>query len=536
VTSGQPRAIDRCDGTRLLAVVVDATELLARRGNLIDALNVFPVPDGDTGTNLVLTMRAAVRAARASGTTGIGATAAALARGALLGAHGNSGVIVSQYLRGFARALTGHDDADALAFARALDEASATAHAAVDRPVEGTMLTLAREVARAAMDSARADRSVDSLLAAVADEARAAVERTRDSLPVLRQAGVVDAGALGLATLLEGMSLSLRGEPLPSEPAQLPAQPAALGVPADVYSYCTEFVINGVGLDPSAIRGEMRQLGDSVLAVGDAQLVRVHLHTFQPTRAIDYGSSLGVVGQIKVDDMQVQNRRLRTCGHAVPEATRCALLVIADGEGFAELFRSLGAAIVTGDATLLDQLQRAVRETGAPEYVVLADEAGLASHASESLATAGWLAGSGRLLSTRDPAQCVAAALAFQSEHTADENLRAMERAPRGIRTARIVTPAQAALLRSTANQDRFVGLVDDRIEVTGDDLVRVAVALLTRLGADSSEVITVYLGRAISADEASSIASGLRARFPGQQVEIIDGGQSHGLLYLACE
>lgn len=519
---------DSCSGPRFREIVAAGAELLARRASEIDARNVFPVPDGDTGTNLALTARAAVEAASQVGEDGVGAIAAALARGALLGARGNSGVIFSQFLAGFARGVAGRSDADALALAVALKEAATAARAAVDQPADGTILTVADDVARAADEAARAGCAFGEVLASAAREAGAAVERTRGALPVLREANVVDAGALGLATILEGMSLALRGEPLPCESRSAAPRPAALDVePAD-YGFCTEFMIHGADLDQAAIREELKRLGDAAFAVGDSTTVRVHLHTFQPARALDFGASLGVIDQIKVDDMRDQNRRLRAteCPEQWPDG--CRLVVVVDGDGFAQLFRGLGATVVasggSADQSLADRVLNAIRPARARQPVVVVGSDRALAGLRQVDASDGNAAFSPSLVAA-DPARAVAAALAFQAERSAPENARAMERALNGIRSAQI-----------TARGESLLGRLDDGSEVTDPDLGALVVATLERLGAARGEVITLYFGRMVSPSDAATVAGRVRRSFPKQDVELIPGGQPDQLFSLACE
>lgn len=522
-------AKDRCDGTRFRAMVADGSTLLARRARVVDALNVFPVPDGDTGTNMVSTMRAAVQAAQAVDAVSAGEIAAALAQGALMGAHGNSGAILSQYLRGLARGLEGCLEIDATSLARALAEASAAARRAVDRPVEGTMLTIACDVARVATERARSGATLEAVLSAAAREASEAVERTRGALPVLREANVVDAGAFGLATILEGFCLSLRGEPLPFDVPAEPPRPAALDVQPQAYGYCTEFVIRGAGLDLDAIRSTLRVLGDSVVVVGDGTTARVHLHTFQPTQAIEFGSSLGAVDQVKVDDMQDQNRRLRESGHTAEATATCGLVVVCD-EGFGDVFRGFDATpVIETPATstcLADRVNRAVETTGASQCVVLSAETVLPAGLNDDPISSSPSGRSIEVVLAGDPSRAVAAALAFQPERSAEENARAMRRALVGIRTARIAAGAA----------DSIVGLIDGSVVVSGDDVVEVALDVLDRLGATEREVITLYRSDGLSSDAANALEQRVRTTYPTQQVESIGCGPFSGLLYVACE
>lgn len=538
----QPADRETCDGPRLRQLLSDATALLDGRRSTIDALNVFPVPDGDTGSNLLLTMRAALAALPESGGDTAGEVAEHLARGALLGARGNSGVILSQYWRGFARAVRGEPRIDADAMARALADAATSARDAVDQPVEGTILTVAGAAASAAAGAVATGASLAELLATVATEATITVERTRGSLPALRRVDVVDAGALGLATLLEGIARSFRGDPLPFDQQPVQPRPAALDVEPSTYGYCTEFVIRGVDLDPQGIRASLARLGDSVLAVGDHDLVRVHLHTRYPEDAVDLGRSLGSVERVKIDDMQAQHQRLLDCAASEPSADACTLLVVADGRGFAELFRSLGAAVVVessaGAESILAAVRGTVREPGQRSSIILTHDQAIAARLREELGSPPGQADRAVLvLAERDQAASVAAALAFQPERPAAANVTAMTRAAMTIQTAQIVRTSGSDPRLAPGQPDGGVaGLLGDLPAVVGQDLCVVALELLRRLGAADREVVTLYAGRGTSEEAAAVVAASVRAAFPEQEVDLVLGGQAANLLELACE
>ena len=525
---------DRCDGVSFREGLADAATLLERRVGLIDALNVFPVPDGDTGSNLALTMRAAIEAARSEESTDVGETIAAVARGALIGAHGNSGVILSRFLHGVAQSLRGCRVLDATALARALEEGASTARAAVDQPIEGTILTVSRDAARAAVSAAESGAPLVEVIAVAAREANAAVERTRGALPVLRQADVVDAGALGLATILEGVACSLRGEPLPSETVVVPRRPAALDVEAKQYGYCTEFVVHGTDLEPDQIRRDLRKFGDSILAVGDSSTVRVHLHTFTPGDAVEYGSSFGLVDDLKVEDMQNQNHRL----HEQRDAARrlCGMLVIADGDGFVELFRSLGAVVVPDWRQLrvvVSAVVSILRTIDAEHLLILVDDPERESEVQRALLAHGPREPGVTVRLTDNPARSVAAALAFQSDRPVGANLRAIDRALSGVRSGRI---APAGTRSVAGARGSVVGRLDDGARLECDDLLSASVQMLSRLGAPEREIVTVYHGISVSEDERDVLIERVQSAFPDQRVESVVGGQVRDLVCLSCE
>jgi DAK2 domain fusion protein YloV len=515
-----------------------AVQHLSRRSETLNNLNVFPVPDGDTGTNMLLTMRSALAAAKESGADTAGLVAAELARGALIGARGNSGVILSQYLRGFARGIGECHQVTGEILIGALVEASSAARSAVSNPVEGTMLTVASDVARVA--SAHGGTGIGPLpiLEDIVREANESVARTRELLPILRQANVVDSGALGLATVLEGLAQTARGETDPLEPEVALSPPAALRIELDSYGYCTEFLVRGRSLDVPSIRRDLTSLGDSLMVVGDDELVRVHLHTFQPGQAIDLALKFGEVDRVKIENMQQQNERLRAGGddpHQID--TRCGLVAVAVGKGFAELYRNLGAAVVHGGQTLnpsVAELLSGVRQTAAKEYVMLPNNSNVILIAQQA-ATLGDRPLT--VVSTRNLAEGVAAALVFNANLSATENALAMNRGVADVRTAYVSMAVRDARVRDREIvTGAILGIVGEEIEVVGIDRIQVALDVLAIIGADRSEIITLYAGADSTTVESAELRSRVLAGFPNAQADLVQGGQPHHWFILACE
>jgi len=543
----------RGDVDMLRRLFVAAETLLTARAARIDRLNVFPVPDGDTGTNLVLSLRAGVQAGLASPTSAVGELAAVVARGTLLGARGNSGVILSQYLRGFAEGLEGCESLDGPALGHALAQASQAAYAAVPRPVEGTILTTARKIAEA---TAANDGTVPAVLDAATTAAQLAVSQTPEELPILREAGVVDAGALGLATILEGMLYGARGEPIVEEPDAGETAPAAVHLVEEIYGYCTQFLLRGDRLNSAEVRARLSDLGDSLLVVGDATLLRVHLHTFTPGEAIDRVLKVGNVESVRIDDMQSQNRALRTeessDARAVGSGTtlaparsepdgvvaRTALVAVAPGEGFARLFRSLGVGAVVeggqGQNVSVRDLLAAIAASSAQATIVLPNNPNLHLAAEQAAKHAGRPVA---VVSTRDPAQGVGAALAFQPHHPVEENHREMLEAMAAIRTAEVARAVRDARLGEIRVRDGdAIGMIYGEPVVATRDAADAVVFLLEKLLAGTSEVITLYYGADVSPESAAAVGERVRAAFPSQQVDLVDGGQPHYPYILACE
>ena len=533
--------------------LADAAASLESQAAEINALNVFPVPDGDTGTNMSLTLLAAVREAESASDNSVGAVARAAAHGALLGARGNSGVILSQFLRGIARCLDKHVDCGGAEFAEALALGSATAYKAVIRPVEGTMLTVGRDAAQAAMAAAKAGADLTDVLGAAVDAARTSVARTPSLLPILRQAGVVDAGGQGLLCLLEGLLRASRGES-PAVGAVVGEQGVPVQMPALAqHGYCTEFLIRGEALDLDAIRARVVSLGDSALVVGDGDVARVHVHTFRPGLVLEYATSIGTLHQVKIDNMQDQHQHVleeqrereraaasqpidRTQPSPLPTGEnqrssnhdQPAVVAVAAGAGFCDIFRSLGvSAIVPGGQTMnpsIEEILRAVQEIPARQILLLPNNRNIILAAQQvRLLTDKELA----VVPTRDVAEGVAAALAFQPESGLAANARAMERAFRSVRSAEITTAVRAAKVDGLEiRAGEVVGLAGGQLAAVGTDLDEIVYRTLENMGAEHGQILTLYYGAEVDAPRAERLAAQLKARYPNLEVEVVHGGQ----------
>lgn len=540
--AGEPAAppLTAIDGEALAAMLTGAAEALRRQSDAINAINVFPVPDGDTGTNMSLTMRAAAEDAVAATDRTASGVAAAAAKGALMGAKGNSGVILSQILGGLARtpeplAAFG---ADALAggFARARD----AAYAVVGSPREGTILTA---IAAAADAAARHDGDdVIAMLDAVAVATADAVARTPDLLPVLKEAGVVDSGAQGLYVALDGMLRALRGD-APSELRDLGAiDPAWLSATSRVHDsgeqsgFCTEFVIEGEALDAATVRAQLSAFGDSLLVVGGGDVLRVHLHTHAPDDAIGSVRALGAVSHEKIDNMETQFRALARSGGAPANggtghvAEGVAVVAIGAGEGIIALFESMGAAVVPGGQTMnpsAGEIREAIEATGAAGVIVLPNNKNIIMAAK--LASQESAAAHVEVIEARSVPQGVAALVAYNSEATLEENAEAMREAIEAVRTGEITLAARETTIHGIAiSEGQPIALIDGDIALAADtvaDAVRECVGrmLAGRVGA----IVTLYAGDGVEAAAADEAAAVIR-EMSGAEVEVVAGGQPH--------
>lgn len=543
----------QCDGRRLLAALEASSAWLESHRAAVDALNVFPVPDGDTGTNMSMTLSAAVREAHNSPAHEAAAIAERAAYGALMGARGNSGVILSQLLRGFSRALHGHRHIGPAELAEALSSAAETAGRAVMKPVEGTILTVATAAARAAEVAAIRGDDLSGVLDATLAEARAAVARTPEQLAILKHAGVVDAGAQGYLLIVEGASRYLHGQPTRAEPDVVSRQPLHMAhvTHGDDYGYCTEFVVVGSDLNLPAIRAAIGGLGESTLVVGEEGIVRVHIHTEDPGRVLSYAAPLGQLHKIKIENMQDQHDRFVAHGevasttstepavapappslpptHAAVQG-RTGVVAVAPGDGLAEVFHSLGAgAVVRGGQTMnpsTEELLAAI--DGLPQNGVIL----LPNNGNVLLAAGQARDLSGKtvfIVPARTVPQGMAALVAYSPEADAAANAAAMAEAAATVRTGEVTVAVRDAQLDGLmVRAGETLGLLDDHAVLVGSDRDCVTLDLMERMGAAESEILTVFYGAETTQDEAEALAEAARGRYDGLEVEVVRGGQPH--------
>jgi DAK2 domain fusion protein YloV len=493
----------------------------------VDDLNVYPVPDGDTGTNLTLTVRAVVEALEASPTEDRPALANEVARAALMGARGNSGVILSQIVRGAAESLRDSDD-----LARALRSASDAAYRAVRTPVEGTMLTAIRELA----EEAERGGSPAEVVARGDD----CVTRTQAMLPVLAEAGVVDAGAAGLVEILRGIVAALGGEPLPERPAQAAwrLDEDAIHQELSRYRYCTVFVVEGDRLDADALEAELEPLGDSLFVVGDPSALKVHVHTDDPGRALSLGVARGAVAGVEIANMHEQMReREQRLLHAVPAGapSATAAIAVATGAGNRRLLESLGARVVDGGRTMnpsTAELLAAVEADPAPEAVILPNDRNVlmaAEHAAENARKPV------RVVSTVSLQAGLAAMVAFDPALSAGANAAAMEDAAQAVATGAVTVASRDVATNGVAvRAGAWLGLEDGRPVAGGDSFEEVARAVLERLLAEPRSVLTLLTGEEPPALDV--LLAELKARHPDLELEVHEGGQPHYPLLISAE
>ncbi len=519
----------------------------------VNAINVFPVPDGDTGTNMHLTMRSTMEEGDRCQDSGAGAVLGAMAHGALMGARGNSGVIFSQIVRGLALAVEGVVELDPKALAAGLQRGSDTAYKAVTQPTEGTILTVIRDAASAAGDNSNGD--VTALMTAVVDAARDSVARTPDLLPILAEAGVVDAGGQGLFVILEGMLLHLRGETIESaaEGADAGLEKEFLSVveqhhqaEESPYGYCTEVLIEGESLPVDDLRERVLAMGDSVLVVGDESLVRIHVHTDDPGALLALGTGAGSLAQVKVDNIRHQAERFvelhqeqdKTAGGESAPAPQTSSVAVVSGDGLADIFRDVGCSqIVSGGPTMnpsTRDILAAIDSCPTDEVLVLPNDKNIIMAANQAAEATKKHA---VVVPSRSVPQGIMALLAVNPEEGLDVNARAMEDALAAVRTIEITTAVRTTEIGGVAVEEgQTIAVVDDELKVATGTPQEALDAALDELTGGSTSLITLYYGADATDEQAQAAADHLRERYTGHEVEVAAGGQPHYLYIVSLE
>ena len=534
-----------CDGRGLKRLIRFGLAWLERHQEAINALNVYPVPDGDTGTNMLLTMQSAYQEIHDSPEEEVGVIAQKVAHGALMGARGNSGVILSQIFRGFARSLEKVQAFDTIQFAAALREAATTAYKGVIKPVEGTILTVARELAEASVTAAASSQDLRYVLEHVVHAAQESVARTPTLLPVLAEAGVVDAGGQGLLVILEGMLRYAKGEPvsIDSELAAAVDLHALHPEGEEGYGYDIQFIIHGEGLQVEEIRETIASMGDCALVVGDSRAVKVHVHSPEPGTPINYGTSLGSLSRVIVENMQEQyqdfilSKAQRPTVPAEP-LSGIGTVVVAPGPGLTKVFESLGAsAVVSGGQTMnpsTESILNAIESTASDEVIVLPNNKNivLAAQQAQTLSTKRV-----EVVRTVTVPQGISALLSLNYQADLATNARVMTEAAKVVETVEITQAIRSVQIDGVSVEEgEFIGLVNGKLRVKGDSPNQTTISALRETDAKEYEIITVYYGESISPEEAEQLADQIEEQFPEQEVEVVDGGQPHYYYILSVE
>jgi uncharacterized protein len=577
VRTQRPRRISVFDGQDLKKALLAGAAWLEEHREAINALNVFPVPDGDTGSNMSATMQAAMRGIAESNETSAGVIAAKVAHGALMGARGNSGVILSQTLRGLAQGLDKKQTFAAPDLATALQEASTLAYRAVLKPVEGTILTVVRESAEAAKISAERGDDLVGLMQEVVTAARQSVARTPDLLPILKQAGVVDAGGQGFCTILEGVWRYIRGEsaqleaslPLTSTPfpgtgvpGQAPTWPAGKGGDTrakkgrvtieEEFGYEVVFLLRGENLDVEGIRQTIIDMGGvSTVVAGDEKMLKIHTHTPWPGKILDYGVGLGSLLDINIENLQEQSLAYAAeseAEHATDTGAQdhgagsliphLATIAVVSGAGFEKVFQGLGVSeIVPGGQTMnpsTEELLEAVNAVEAKQVIILPNNSNVIMSARQ---VANLTDKEVYIVPTDTMPQGIAALLGCNFEADFATNCQTMTEAANNMQTAEITTAVRTVQIGGVrVREGDFIGLINGNLTIAGPDKEQVIQDTLQRMHIDHYEIVTLYYGEDVTAQEAQETAKRIKAQYSHIEIEVVDGGQPYYAYILSAE
>lgn len=501
---------------------------LAANKDSVDALNVFPVPDGDTGTNMSLTMQSAIK--ELDSLTNASQVASAVSTGALMGARGNSGVILSQLFRGFAQGVGERNLLTAGEFAFALQKGVELAYKSVMKPVEGTILTVSKAVANGAMQKAQESTDVFEVLTFALEQGKIALENTPNLLPVLKQAGVVDAGGKGFLVIMEGGLRALKGEaveqqifvdapPVVKSPQQIDAE--------IVFQYCTELIIKGGNLSTETIKSFLLEKGDCLLVVGTEDLVKIHIHTNDPGSVLGYAVGLGTLHDIKIENMKDQHRETLFLDQAEAEIN-CAVIVVAAGDGLARIFTSLGAVrVINGGQTMnpsAEDLVTAINGVAAKEVVILPNNSNIILTARQAATLVNKPVS---VVPTKSLAQGLAAMLAYEEDQSADQNEEKMTQAFSHIKTGEVTYAVRDSSYNGISiKENDILGIYDGAIVTTGQDVHQVVTGLVEKMVSEDNELITLFYGEQVAKEDAEQLAAQVAGDFPHLEVEVHYGGQ----------
>lgn len=556
------------DGLLLRDMVLAGAALLEKNREIVDALNVFPVPDGDTGTNMTLTMQSATKEVSSKEYLRADEAAGALAKGALKGARGNSGVITSQLFRGFAKELAGCEKITPVQFAAALTKGAEMAYKAVMKPKEGTILTVARVIAEDATKQVQKDPDdYDALINVMLKSGESILKKTTDMLPALKEAGVVDSGGRGLLYIYQGYAAVLRGEDISSidvdnedEDSTTEDDCHDLTQPL-TYSYCLEFELNRFRddcdeHDIDSFRRRLNRIGDNVKVTGDLNGVQVHIHTDNPGTAIEYGIEIAEMQNLKLDNMAARKRELEAANQPAEETSDSAeaesgeaeveeadlneygMVAVSLGNGFSQIFKDLAVdLIVEGGQTMnpsVDDILQAIQQVKARNVFVYPNNGNVifAANQAAELSDKNVI-----VIPTKNVAMGIAAVIAFQEDSTPEENATRMTEASEHVKTGTVTY----AIRNSECNgveirEGDYIGLHNGKIEFSGSDLHAVVTDMMKSIITEDDELITIYYGSDVDEETATALQEEMQEAYPDCDVECMAGGQPLYYYLIAVE
>ncbi|WP_339227654.1 DAK2 domain-containing protein [Oceanobacillus sp. FSL K6-2867] len=540
--------VEKLDGVTLAQMILTGAHHLANNAKKIDALNVFPVPDGDTGTNMNLSITSGANEVKHLASNNTSEVANAFAKGLLMGARGNSGVILSQIFRGFAKGMGKKQSLTVADLAEAFDGGVASAYKAVMKPVEGTILTVAKDAAKEALRVSETENDITVFMERVLAEAKASLKRTPDLLPVLKEVGVVDSGGQGLVTIYEGFLAALKGEALPADSTEVKMEEMVNAEHHKIsqdfmdtseinFGYCTEFMVKLENdklaehpFNEEKFRNELSELGDSLLVVSDDEIIKVHIHSEQPGTCLTMGQRFGSLINMKIENMREQHAAIvGDKSEEVPkQKTKYGVVTVAMGSGLKALFESLGVSVVIeGGQTMNPSTQDitdAIQKTNAENVIILPNNKNILMAADQAAELA---EGNVAVVATKTIPQGISAMLAFNSEASIDDNQTAMDEARKHVKTGQITYAVRDTQIDGiTIEKDSFMGINEGKIVTTHKEKVEAVKLLLKELITDEDEILTILQGEDVEEEEVTELVDYIEATYEDIEVEVHNGNQ----------
>ncbi|NGD16918.1 DAK2 domain-containing protein [Staphylococcus aureus] len=537
--------ISKINGKLFADMIIQGAQNLSNNADLVDSLNVYPVPDGDTGTNMNLTMTSGREEVENNLSKNIGELGKTFSKGLLMGARGNSGVILSQLFRGFCKNIESESEINPKLLAESFQAGVETAYKAVMKPVEGTILTVAKDAAQAAVEKANNTEDCIELMEYIIVKANESLENTPNLLAVLKEVGVVDSGGKGLLCVYEGFLKALKGEKVEAKVAKLDKDEfvhdehdfhGVINTEDIIYGYCTEMMVrfgkNKKAFDEQEFRQDMSQFGDSLLVINDEEIVKVHVHTEYPGKVFNYGQQYGELIKLKVENMREQHREvIRKEQHTAKpkmETVETAIITISMGEGISEIFKSMGAThIISGGQTMnpsTEDIVKVIEQSKCKRAIILPNNKNIlmASEQAASIVDAEAV-----VIPTKSIPQGISALFQYDVDATLEENKAQMADSVNNVKSGSLTYAVRDTKIDGVEiKKDAFMGLIEDKIVSSKSDQLTTVTELLNEMLAEDSEILTVIIGQDAEQAVTDNMINWIEEQYPDVEVEVHEGGQ----------
>lgn len=537
--------ISKINGKLFADMIIQGAQNLSNNADLVDSLNVYPVPDGDTGTNMNLTMTSGREEVENNLSKNIGELGKTFSKGLLMGARGNSGVILSQLFRGFCKNIESESEINSKLLAESFQAGVETAYKAVMKPVEGTILTVAKDAAQAAIEKANNTEDCIELMEYIIVKANESLENTPNLLAVLKEVGVVDSGGKGLLCVYEGFLKALKGEKVEAKVAKIDKDEfvhdehdfhGVVNTEDIIYGYCTEMMVrfgkNKKAFDEQEFRQDMSQFGDSLLVINDEEIVKVHVHTEYPGKVFNYGQQYGELIKLKVENMREQHREvIRKEQHTAKpkmETVETAIITISMGEGISEIFKSMGAThIISGGQTMnpsTEDIVKVIEQSKCKRAIILPNNKNIlmASEQAASIVDAEAV-----VIPTKSIPQGISALFQYDVDATLEENKAQMADSVNNVKSGSLTYAVRDTKIDGVEiKKDAFMGLIEDKIVSSQSDQLTTVTELLNEMLAEDSEILTVIIGQDAEQAVTDNMINWIEEQYPDVEVEVHEGGQ----------